>query len=101
MGEAGPDDLVNVMWESVGKTDRAEEEKLIRWNRRRGTLSLEVVTKKHMIKSNHMWIETPINREESDLWSANGSCSWFRYSRQEEYPMYGPDDNIFNPNAFL
>jgi len=73
------DDLVPRMWKCV---EAPAEEKIIRWGRKDGRLSLEVVSKNHLLTHvDGTWHAPSVRGQSEGCWSENGSCLWSDYER--------------------
>lgn len=96
----GSDDVGSdeIMWPTVGSP--GNEDKLIRWARHSGNISLEVVLKAHIQKANRLWVETSTKKKVSDPWPKNGHCSWQEYQQRHEH-LALPEPRNVNPTVFV
>lgn len=79
--DVGSDDLIQRMWNAVGKPD---DVKVIRWERQDGKLYLEVVSKSYLVtKLDRRWKGPCARRSRTDAWPENGSCSWSSYLNRD------------------
>ncbi|KAF2642913.1 hypothetical protein P280DRAFT_496710, partial [Massarina eburnea CBS 473.64] len=70
--DVGADDLVELMWATVGKAKNTQ--KVIRWERCDGKLYLEVVTTEHLRKQvDRSWTGPCTRKAYTDAWPENGS----------------------------
>lgn len=96
--DVGSDDLVEIMWPTVRSP--GNEDKLIRWARHNGNISLEVILKTHIQKANRLWVETSTKTKASDPWPKDGHCSWQEYQQRHEH-LALPEPRNINPTVFV
>ena len=75
----GSNDLLEHMARTVGRPDG--EAKVVRWQRKGGNISVEIVTKTYLLRNiDPTWNESSVH-EEKGTWPEQGSCSWSSYKR--------------------
>jgi hypothetical protein len=75
------DDLVPRMWKCVEAPDN---DKIIRWGRKDGRLSLEVVSKNHLLRHvDRAWHSPSVRSQGEGCWPENGSCLWSDYEKKD------------------
>lgn len=92
------DDLVELMSATVGQPD---EDKLIRWTRSNGAISLEVVSKVRLRKRNRLWVGKSTAEKSDGSWPENGSCSLIAYQQRYDQSSSNSETNTFSPNVFV
>lgn len=95
--DVGSDDLVQRMWNAVGKT--RDSEKVIRWERSDGRLNLEIVSRAYLVRNvDRHWAGPCQRKTYTDAWPENGSCTWFAYQNRNS-DVTEPTTKGINPSA--
>jgi hypothetical protein len=97
--DVGSDDLVKHMWKVVRGGGDDVANKVVRWERKNGRLSLEVINKSYLI--NHVdrkWGGPCMRNSYTDAWPENGSCTWFAYQNRHS-DVTEPTTKGINPSA--
>jgi hypothetical protein len=61
-----------------------DNDKIIRWGRKDGRLSLEVVSKNHLLRHvDRAWHSPSVRSQGEGCWPENGSCLWSDYEKKD------------------